>query len=401
MTNLMAAHHQWAKRAADERFFTVDEMMDASAKCQAESSTLTLERKDIRFDTTTDGGIACRIGDTEVEMTNFAFSKVCSVINAPVNSLVGKISPETMADILNERAERSNDEHTDDDGVSSEIEALIRSGTEGVTLRTITSSKYARLWNTGLNPMFKELAAMGYRVPPCRPVDDKQPRIRPAMADEVGMWGNAGVQIRDGDPIAPGNVYCSDRNMFVLMVNPGTATDDGFGNGLMSGIIVSNSEVGERSVSVLTFTLQSVCGNAILWDCSNIRQNKFKHMGKVNGRVNDCWESLKRDGAIAVSDRIKRVLGIMNSERLGNTADDVVDTLYRQRLAPALTQRVLRSAIVNAEAYTSVDGDPFTLRGMTNALTRYSQSLPNTDDRMEIDAAVATIYANVAKIAAV
>lgn len=397
MTNLMAAHNQWAKRAPDERFFTVDEMMESAGKCQSESATLTIERKDIRFENVGEDGIRCHIGDAEVEMTNFAFGKVCSVINAPVNSLVGKISPETMADILNERAERSHDEHSDDDGVSSEINALIRSNTEGVTLRTITSAKYSRLFDTALHPMFKELEGMGYRIPPCRPVDDSHPRIRPARADEVGMWGNAGVQIREGDPIAPGNVYRSDRNMFVLMVNPGTSTDDGFGNGLMSGIIVSNSEVGERSVSVLTFTLQSVCGNAILWDCHNITQSKFKHMGKIHDKVNNCWEILKRDGAIQVSDRVKRVLNIMDGERLGNNTDDVVDTLYRQRIAPALTQRVIRSAITNAEAFTGVDGDPFTLRGVTNALTRYSQSLPNTDTRMEIDAAVAEIYAKTAK----
>lgn len=397
--NIMAAHNQWKNRKSDERFWTTDEMLDSAKKCQDESSEITCTRSDINFDAPDDDTLRGFVGDVEVEMTNFAFKRMCGILDAPIDSLIGKISAKTIAQILNERADRSDEEHEDDDGVTSEIKALIRNDQNDsrMVLRTITSDKYARFFDAGMRPLFDQCKSLGYKIPPCRPVDSDQPRIRKATAEEVGIWGNGGIQVREGDDIAPGNVYRSDRNSFVLMANPDMSKDDGFGHGLIPFLIVWNSEVGERSFGIMTGTMQGVCGNACLWGCEDVVTTKFKHMGKIHDKFTSAWEALRQTGPIPVPDNLIRVMGIMAKEKLGADADTVVNTLYKQRISPALTQKIIRAAIVNAEQHVTDDGDPYTLLGITNALTRYSQTLPNTDARFNVDQAVAMIYDKVAK----
>ncbi len=397
--NIMAAHNQWANRKEDERFWTPDDMMASAEVCRKESTEVTCTRSDINFDAPDDDTLRGFVGDVEVEMTNFAFKRMCGVLDAPIDSLIGKVSAKTIAQILNERADRSDEEHSDDDGVTSEIKALIRKDETNsrITLRTITSDKYARLFDMGMKPLFDQCKALGYRIPPCRPMISGQSGIRKATADEVGIWGRGGVQVCEGDDIAPGNVYRSDRNSFVLMAHPDMAKDDGFGNSLIPFLIVWNSEVGERSFGMMTGTMQGVCGNACLWGCEDVVTTKYKHMGKIHDKFTGAWEALRQTGPIPVPDRLIHVMGIMAKDRLGADADTVVSTLYKQRISPALTQRVIRAAIENAEQHRTDDGDPYTLLGVTNALTRYSQTLPNTDSRLNIDQAVAMIYDRVAK----
>lgn len=383
--NLMAANRQWATRPSDQRFMTIDEMISDATEQRGRMHEQTVKASRLRFRADGSEGLVMDGLAAPVALNNFAAKQFISGRLGYMPSAVqGRLSGATAAIVLNEQL----DHHVDPE---SEIQFLIENCPELNIAHSATSGKYKRVWDEEILPYFKLLERAGYRPPPTRPVHDGQAGTRKARADEVGMWGNAGVQIKEGDDIAPGNLYRSDRDMFVFMANPNSATDDGGGNSLLRGVIGYNSQVGDRSCGLMSFAMQSVCGNAIIWGVQDIVSFKFKHMGEVRSRV---IESLTKfvDAPAQTWDRELRVIDRMRANKIGSTREMVTDNVYNMRLDNALTQKVITAAYDNAARHEDHDGDPNSWYGMVNAITRFSQTLPNTNSRLTLDTAAGKMF---------
>ena len=69
--------------------------------------------------------------------------------------------------------------------------------------------------------------------------------------------------------------------MFCFLIDP-TGWVEIAGEAFAPGFFVWNSEVGRRSVGILTFWFQSVCANHIVWDATEVVEYARRHTGKAD-----------------------------------------------------------------------------------------------------------------------
>jgi hypothetical protein len=275
---------------------------------------------------------------------------------------------------------------------------LVHGGSVPV-LRALTSDKYTRFWNWQVFERLGNLQGQGWKVPPARPSATSNGTARLATEEDCLDVRMAGLGIKPGDPIAPAGIYASDHDMFAFMVNEDVRIEDGTDGGLSRGFFVSNSEVGASALKMTLFYYRHVCGNHIVWGAENVIDVNVRHIGDVEGRFAIELEgsvgkylaaSAKEDEA-----RIKRAKAII----LGTNPTDILDGIFkltgrrrRHGLPEALNLQLVQVALEEAAA-NPVDGDPYSLWGFAQGLTRVSQTYGWADRRNAIDAAAGQLLA--------
>ncbi len=386
-TNLMNAHKQWAERPSDECYASIDAMIAAAQDKRSKSKEGQMLTKNMHFVPTKDDGIVIRGKVHDATISNLAFKQAATKLGYPIAGLrPDKLPTGMICDILNERVRRSDDK--DISGL------LLQYGSEVPNIRCIHSDSYTRFWDADVLPHLKDMLSKGWKVPPARPIDNAQPGSHKATKEDVLKLSKAGngLDIKEGDLIAPAGLFMGPEDMFVLMVDDEQPVDDGNGNPLMRGMFVENSEVATAAFKITTFIMQGVCGNLILWGCQDIVQVSYKHVGEAPKRITDGLNLAKRIEPKRNWDKELGVIQWMNKNKIGNDMDDVVENIYGMRLSPVITKTAIKSAQVNADRYRAMDGDPFTWYGAVNSLTRFSQTLGNANDRMAMDMASGKLF---------
>lgn len=374
--NLTLAHTQWANRPDDERFASIPDMLAAAQKKKDYSVQSTNRMGSIRVDALdADSLVVRRNGLPDAAINNYAFGQLCNRLDYPVGGIVGKVDANIAASIINHRLSKIDPD--------TEVQTLVDCQDGNVNIRSVTSDSYARFYDADVIRSALAMERAGWIVPPARPAFEGQKGTRKATEDDVKrMAGRTNVKV--GDNIAPAGLYMGDRDMFMLLVNPGTEVDRGDGNAICRATIIWNSEVGARTFGVLQCALDYVCGNHILWSVRDVQVTRYRHIGEAVDRINKSLEVMAQRTVDPLDEELSIIReGLKYS--LGDTLDKVVDNVYALRVDPALTKDILTKSIHNAEQYRSVDGDPYTLIGLERAITRYSQSLPNADKRYAVD----------------
>lgn len=312
-----------------------------------------------------------------IRLTHWSMGQLAAYADAPAGYL-RTLPTRLAADCINAGLAKY---HGDD------TQLLISNNENGPTLRAMTTS-YSRLWDEEVIRALRPAVDRGWMVPPGRPaVDD--PRARPATpADIVPGQEGFGLSVKVGDMIAPAGCYASDRDMFVLMVNPNRTIDVHSGDSLMRGVIVSNSEVGSGAFKVTAFYLESVCSNHILWYVSNVQTVRVVHRGRnfrngITGRVLESVRALDHDD----TSKERAMLAAARSHVLGKNREEVVAKLAGMK-SLGLSQKIIDVSYTVAVRHADdAKASPNTAWGMVHGLTRVSQSTSHTDERMKVDAA--------------
>ena len=211
------------------------------------------------------------------------------------------------------------------------------------------------------------------------------------------------MKVKVGDPISPAGLYSGDSNTFAFFVNPKAAIEEG-NQPLYQGIFMSNSELGEGAFKITQFLFQGVCGNHIVWDVKNVTEINYRHVGSVHQRIQAAFTASNLNKMLGINKQeIVNTLQWMRNNRLGETMEETVDSVYSMRLGGAITKNLLESSIKNAFNMQLVeqDGDPFTFLGLMNSVTRFSQTLPNQDDRSLVDTQISKMTQKARKLATV
>ncbi len=296
-------------------------------------------------------------------------------------------------DILNHRIARTVVEDAE-----AEVQMLFDTSPESVSIRSVTSERYTRFYDSDLLSYVMKLAKdRKLKVPPGKPIEGVRTKIA-TEADCLSMGSGGGIKVVPGMEISPSGLYRGDRDMFIFLVDDANAVDDGFGHPLYRGMFIANSEVGMGSFNVTEFLMQGVCGNHIVWGAKNICQVRYRHIGEVQPRIHEAMTKLLPQHAFKPIDTERVVFKWMAQEKLGTDPDSVVESVYSFRIN-GLTQKVLYAAYANSHEHRDTDGDPNTWWGFANALTRYSQKCKNADERMAIDCAAGKLFEKAAKIA--
>jgi hypothetical protein len=347
---LFQAHRQWATRPADQRFPTLQALYDATKAYAATAGEKTVPFSDLRVEKRDDDVQLVGKADIPATLTNWSFGQLCARVGAPASYL--RDLPATLA------AQNLNyglSQHKDD---GAKVDLLFHKN-GGLLLRAITSDIYERIWNWEIAERLLKLQSFGWE--PARPDFNKSEADFPAL-------------------------YASDHDMFAFVRLPRMYIQQPVNKSdapLYRGAIYANSEVGAAKIRVLKFWYSGMCGNHIIWGASDVVEVSARHVGKVRDKLRMFDIAIRKFADDSVSDdeaKIKKAANV----RIAQTKDELLDRLFGIRNL-GLSRKTLEAG------YSSVkpeqDGDPLTVWGMTQGLTRYSQQTPYADERLIVDRA--------------
>ena len=272
----------------------------------------------------------------------------------------------------------------DDDSTSK----LLFHSNGSLLLRAITGEDYARIWNYEVAERLLHLESQGWT--PAKP-DLRFDGGDIASCQACGGTGNqeAGkcVQCKGTGQALPA-LYASDHDMFAFVRNNSIRiSEPGNPDGLQRGVIVSNSEVGAASLKLTRFLYREMCGNHIIWGASKVLEISVRHVGDARERWKGYEAEIKRYAEQSASDDEAKIARA-KTVYIGATKEDVLDKLFGLR-SLQLSRKTLDAsydAVVRAQ-----DGDPNSVWGIVQGITRHSQTLPHADARADMDRAAGRI----------
>jgi len=355
---LYQANQQWSTRPADEKFRTLEEMYAATKAYAAQARTRTVPWNALRVEANGDN-LAVTRGADPATLTHYAFGQLASRVGAPASYL--RLLPATLAaQNLNHGLKEKAD--------STEAQLLFHQN-GGLVLRAATSEKYERIWN-------HEVIA--------RLIDLSQSRgLEPAR--QTMNWSGEPMSQRQIDE-AQRSLYASDHDMFAFLMSAQTTLVDPKGAALRRGVIAVNSEVGDKRLSLMGFLFREICANHIIWGAREIASIDLVHVGKIRERWSDATARVRRyfDGAASLDE----ASFVQTLVKIGDTKDEVLDTLFGRKIATRKLLAASYDAVVEEQ-----DGDPRTVWGFAQGMTRHSQMIPFADERTEIDRAAGRLLA--------
>lgn len=395
-TNLMSASHQWASRPVDQTFWGLHDMADAARKLKEQSRERTTDAASIRAVAHKPAGhdspelfITGSKGDTMFGLTHWSGGQLCRYADAPADYIRGLPADLAAANINHGLARYHGDK----------AQLMLAQGDDGAyALRSMTSD-YSRLWNVDIIEALKPALDAGWMVPPARPSPSRDdPRARLATPEDIVPGQDSfGLAVKAGDLIAPAGCYASDRDAFIFMVNPNRVVDvDGSGN-LMRGFFLYNSEVGAGAFKVQTFYLESICSNHICWGAKGLQTFRLVHKGD---NFADFGQRLGRElGQLSDADTTAERNMVASARRyiIGKDRLETVNTLFANRQL-GLSRTTIEAAYDMAEQWEhTAKSSPNTAWSMVHGLTRFSQTMPNADQRATLDNAAGKLLAIASK----
>ncbi len=354
---LFKAHKQWATRPDDERFPTVQALYDATQAYAQDAREKTVPWSEIRTEAVSDDVQITGKANVLATLTHWAFGQLCARLGAPAEYI--RRLPATLAcQNLNYGLA-----HTAPEGNAN----LLFHTNGGLLTRAITSEKYARIWNYEVAERLLELAAMGWE--PATPDTN--------FAPPIGTF-NPPESLKKTAP------YASDHDMFAfLRSTQNVIREVGSQEPLYRGVIVENSEVGAAALKLTRFLYRFLCGNHIIWGAQKVIDLSLRHVGNVRERIYLWNAELRKYAEESASDEEAKIAAAKRMQ-IAATKDEVLDKLFGMR-SLNLGRKVLEAS------YNAIrpeqDGDPKTVWGMVQGITRYSQTIPYADRRTDLDRA--------------
>ena len=379
--NLFVASKQWASRPPDQRFSSLEELLEVTRGHHQAAATATVDTSHLRWENR--NGEVVLTGQTgqPARLTHWAFGQLANRVGAPAEYLRNLPAP-LAARNLSYGLRRNHDE----------LRALFhRNGS--LICRCVTSDKYARIWNYEIVERLLSLVEHGWRVPPARPATADQPGARPATAADVLDRGDDdGLSVKIGDLIAPAGLYASDHDMFAFLINEDAIVDDGSQGGLARGFFVSNSEVGAASLRFTRFLYRQVCGNHIVWGARDVSELRIVHRGAAGRRFDrQLLVELRRYADSAASEDEARIVAAKRFV-IAATKDEVLDRLFAVKVLPRKSLEAAYEYAVE-EADRQAAASPRSAWGFAQGLTRLSQESPFADERNRVDRAAGKVLA--------
>jgi hypothetical protein len=176
--------------------------------------------------------------------------------------------------------------------------------------------------------------------------------------------------------------------MFVFLMNENVGIrEPGVSDFIYRGAIVENSEVGAGALKVTRFGFRKLCGNHIIWDAGEVLEVSIRHVGNARNRQDAWFASFLKYMDESASEEEAKVAYARN-KLIAATKDEVLDALFGKR-SLNLSRKTLEAGFDSVKP--SEDGDPRTVWGVVQGLTRYSQTVPYADKRTDIDRAAGRI----------
>lgn len=360
---LFHAANQWQSRPDDERFDSLEAMYRATKAYADIAVEQEVPWNELRTQAVDDDVVINgRVGKI-VRLTHYAFGQLASRVGAPASYL--RALPATLAvQNLNHGLKHK--------GEATKAQLMYHSN-GSFLLRAATSTRYTRIWNHEVLARLIVFAETHGLVPAQATFDwaDRRP-------------GEDGETVLDPD--ADKALYASDHDMFAFIMSPDRSIVGPMGETLRRGVIVQNSEVGAASLRFMGFLFRDVCANHIIWGAEQIAEVSLRHVGDANERWQHAIVEMRRyldSSGRMTEDELARM-----RVKIGGSKDEVLDRLFGIR-SLRLSRKTLDAsyeAVVPDE-----DGDPNSVWGFVQGVTRLSQREAYAEDRHELDRAAGKI----------
>jgi hypothetical protein len=356
----MAVNKQWATRPEDETF---DSLQDAylAAKQHAENS---VEKADVvpstlRLAVENDAVVLVGKGDKPAHLSHWAFGQVSSLVGAPASYL--RNLPATLATQNLNYGFKEKYGTADKPVDADERVNLLIQANGGLLVRSVNSDKYSRIWNYELLERCMELIPYGWTNP--RPFN---------TGDKVGT------------------VWVSDHDMFVFQTNDENLIQvPGEDRVLRRGYIMSNSEVGAAKWKTMTFLFDYMCCNRMIWGATQLSEISVRHVGSIADRVEELFQKFSieakryaESSGVAEEAAIEKAMTTV----IADTKEGVIEKVFKV-LRGDITKKAIEAGYDTAVALPDTNSGANSVWGLSNGLTRWSQTIKYTDERMGVDRA--------------
>ena len=364
MANLRTANRQLFSRPADETFggwhSVLDHLRERDRRtAERPHTSLTASNDDENvYLTGTAGSNGTGAMDRPARMTNWSFLQLCRKAAGSADT-INRLSPATAATALNELLSG-----TDTSGVANVLQT--HAGEDEI--RALYSAKYERVSDHDVFKFFHAQAEQ-YGYEPAGTFAGKRGGLPPVRPEASGL-------------------YAGDSDSFGIIANEaGKIEIDN--STLYHAVMFSNSEVGKRTLEVTDCLYNFICGNHQLWGATRVRTIRHRHVRSV------------RD----VLDRAKcEIFEMADAERqehreaIAQTYQTAIRRQFAtttERAKDRLKAYMKKKDAVGALGFLSHEAayprNPLSAWGVGQAITLDSQTLPNQDLRLKLDAAAGKI----------
>jgi hypothetical protein len=343
-TNLYDAHKQWVSRSPDERFASIDALLDFTGKRKRDSVEDLRLLRSLRIYASRGGALNLNGHLPHAILTNWAFSQLCQRVGAPAGYL-RTLPSDVTAQCLEYGIGRSSEECN----IMTRKNADADDDTAANLAAAFTSGSYGRIWDYDvLSELQSATAETAWRTPP---------------SSSDGASG----------------LYASDRDMFVFLINDEQPIE--VGNARLSrGFFCWNSETGSATFGLTTFLYNHVCGNGVVWGAEQVEELKIVHRNRALSRFySEAVPVLNRFVENhSLDDRIKDMVARAMNQRAGSSLEEIL-ALFKE-------QPFTRNEIASAWNTGQAEGeDTTTLWGMIQGFTAVARALPFADKRVNLE----------------
>lgn len=370
MADLFQASTQQMTRPKDERYDTLSDLAQATTARRKASVEADVPKDDftkVRA-SVTDEGLLTLGGHA---LNSWTATQLCQRVSAPYGYL-RKLPVDLTAACLNQGLINHNKDETNHRDTS----LLITPGdaTHASRLRAITSTSYSRIWDHEVVQVLME-HAVGFGPP--------------------RLFGKEGTEGQNGS-----GLYAGDRDMFAFMVNEDDRIDVPGGDSLGRGFFVWNSEVGASSFGFMTFLLNFVCCNHIVWGVQEVGQFKVRHVGSARDKLMEFPKALEalrlRGGKMREQELILQAMAMEFSTDVESATKDIAKHAATQKVK--LTQGEIAGALDMAvqEEDLHPGASPHSLWGFVQGLTAYARDIPFAEKRVDVETRAGLLLPQVA-----
>lgn len=351
--NLMEANTQWMNRPADERFETLQSLRDSVHSRRLKSRSVDVDRNDLVAETSGPNGIILNSKITPCAPTHWAFGQLCQAskingVSAPASYL--RQLPNNLAvDCLNQGL-RTGDREAH--------KFMTIANDEGPnTLQAVTSTTYGRIWDADV-------------------VDAVQRVVDRSNGKFTNPKDWSGKRA---------DLYASDHDVFVFMVDGGSIVDGGPRAQLHRGFITWNSETGARTFGLMTFAFNYVCGNHIIWGASDVNKLLIRHTSggpyRFDSEAGPQLKAFLESSDKPLLDAVTKAQNLLLPQ---STSGDFEKTLleFTAKAGVKLTRSELAESIKFAKAE---EGECRTLWQLVQGATAYARGFDFIDARIDLE----------------
>lgn len=189
----------------------------------------------------------------------------------------------------------------------------------------------------------------------------------------------------------------TDNYMYIKVVNPRLTGEVRVGDVVQAGILISNSETGLGAVNVQPLVYRLACLNGMVVNDSRVSTRR-NHVGRANSTDENfalySQETLDQDGKafmMKVQDTVRAAVDEARFARVLDTMKESTQAKLDTSDVPALVKLTSSNfGLTDAEGkgvlQHLLEGADYTLYGLANAVTRYSQDVEDYDRASKLEA---------------